>query len=207
MAPTLTRTAPEIAKATAGQEPTLSRTLARAFYDDPVSIYLWPDPASRLAKLNRFFLEIALPETMPHGQTYANAETTGAALWVPPGDHPKPGLLDQLRQLRTIASLFGRDTRRALRALSWQEDQHPHEPHHYYLWLLGVNPEHQGQGIGSALLQPVLDRADDEGVPAYVEATSERNRALYGRHGFEDVKTVYWPDGGPPLFLMWREPR
>ena len=55
-------------------------------------------------------------------------------------------------------------------------------------------------------MRTVLDRADDEGMPAYLEATSERNRALYLRHGFEDLEKVHWPGGGPPLWLMWREP-
>ena len=82
---------------------------------------------------------------------------------------------------------------------------HPHEPHHY-LGILGVSPELQGRGIGSALMQPVLERCDRDGMPAYLEATTPRNRALYERHGFRVVLQVRWPDGGPPLWPMWRDP-
>ncbi len=70
-----------------------------------------------------------------------------------------------------------------------------------------MQPDDQGRGIGSALLRPVLTRCDREGVPAYLEASSERNRALYARHGFEVVERIELPGGGPPMWRMWREPQ
>ena len=76
----------------------------------------------------------------------------------------------------------------------------------YFLNLLAVLPERQGQGLGSALLAHTLDRCDREGVPAYLDATSEDNRRLYERHGFE-AGAPYAPAGGPPLYPMWRDPR
>jgi hypothetical protein len=70
---------------------------------------------------------------------------------------------------------------------------------------------HHGQafalGFGAALLRPMLERCDADGVPAYLEATSPRNRALYERHGFEVTEELKLPAGGPPIWLMWREPR
>jgi ribosomal protein S18 acetylase RimI-like enzyme len=75
-----------------------------------------------------------------------------------------------------------------------------------HLWFLGVDPRAQGQGLGSALLPSTLTRCDATGVPAYLEATSEHNRRLYARHGFEVVGELS-ADGSPSLWLMWREPR
>jgi ribosomal protein S18 acetylase RimI-like enzyme len=92
-----------------------------------------------------------------------------------------------------------------MRGFEFQDKLHPHEPH-YYLSIVAVAPEHQGRGIGSALIRPILERCDRDGVPAYLEATTERNRALYERHGFRVSEEVRWPDDGPPLWLMWREP-
>ena len=86
------------------------------------------------------------------------------------------------------------------------ERNHPFEPDHLHLALLGVVPDHQGTGIGSALLRSVLDRADREGTPAYLEATSDRNRALYERHGFVALRQLQVLDC-PPLTAMWREPQ
>jgi len=93
-----------------------------------------------------------------------------------------------------------------LRLLNLVEGMHPHEPH-WYLATLGTAVELQGQGVGSALMQPVLEHCDAEGLPAYLESSKERNVPFYRRHGFEVVKEVPLPGGGPKLWTMWREPR
>lgn len=83
--------------------------------------------------------------------------------------------------------------------------RHPHDREHLYLPFLGV--AEPGRGIGSALLTSRLSRADAEGLPAYLEASSPRSVPLYRRHGFEFLgEPVTLPDG-PRLWPMWREPR
>ena len=84
---------------------------------------------------------------------------------------------------------------------------HPHDRAHEYLLMIGVSPERQGEGIGEALMRGVLERCDREGIPAYLEASSERSRGLYERLGFTFMgRTVDLPEG-PPMWPMWREPR
>jgi ribosomal protein S18 acetylase RimI-like enzyme len=85
------------------------------------------------------------------------------------------------------------------------ERHHPVLPH-YYLSVIGTDPDQQGGGIGSALLAPVLSRCDSEGVAAYLESSKESNVGFYARHGFTVTDKVELPDG-PPLWFMWREPR
>ena len=70
---------------------------------------------------------------------------------------------------------------------------------------MGVEPESQARGIGSALMAPTLEQCDREDVWAYLDPTSERNRRLYERHGFE-ATGEFAPEGRPPLYPMWREP-
>jgi GNAT superfamily N-acetyltransferase len=178
------RTTP-VGKADEEAIPRLARTLARAFEDDPAGRHFFPDDRTRLAGLERMFAELALPRMLPHHESYAAAGLAGGALWLPPG--------------QTVAGPV--ETPRAFASM---EEHRPHAPH-YFLWLHGVDPDRQSEGIGSALMRPVLERADAEGVPAYLEATSTRNRALYERHGFELLRERRWP-GGPPLYPMWREP-
>jgi len=72
--------------------------------------------------------------------------------------------------------------------------------------VLGTDPQHQGKGIGSALLAPVLAKCDAEGIPAYLESSKERNIPFYRRHGFE-VTTELNLKNGPSLWPMWRDPR
>ena len=85
------------------------------------------------------------------------------------------------------------------------EAHHPHGAH-WYLPLIGVDPARQGHGYGSALLRHALARCDRDGVPAYLEATGPRNRALYERHGFAAVGTIR-AGAWPPIWPMVRRPR
>jgi ribosomal protein S18 acetylase RimI-like enzyme len=75
-----------------------------------------------------------------------------------------------------------------------------------YLSVLGTDPAAQGRGIGSALLAPVLRQCDEDGVPAYLESSKERNVAFYARHGFRVREELALPRG-PQMWLMWRDPR
>jgi GNAT superfamily N-acetyltransferase len=131
------------------------------------------------------------------------AEAARPALWLPPGGHPF-GLADQLRVLPAQLRVFGRHLRRAIGAQRAVERHHPREPH-WYLDYIAVAPGGQGRGAGSALLAPMLERCDREGVPAYLESSKERNLAFYARHGFRVAREIELPDG-PPIWLMWRDP-
>lgn len=89
-------------------------------------------------------------------------------------------------------------------ALGKMEKVHPSEPH-WYLAVLGTDPQYQGKGVGSALMAPVLQKCDAEGVPAYLESSKESNVPFYQRHGFE-VKGEVNVKNGPTLWPMWRDP-
>jgi GNAT superfamily N-acetyltransferase len=195
----------QVRTATKADVPRLARTLALAVHDDPAGRWYFPHDASRLRRLERMFRLLFLPKlAVPHGATYTTDGWTGGALWLPPVvEEASP--IENLRLLPTMARIWGLGLPHAMRGFEFQEKLHPHEPH-YYLNILGVAPEHQGRGIGSALIRPILERCDRDGLPAYLEATTERNRALYERHGFRVAQEVRWPNDGPPLWLMWREP-
>lgn len=194
-----------VRKVTRDDVPTISKAMARAFFDDPVvGDWCLSDESRRMRRLERVFDLWLRRLYLPHDECYTTDGLVGGALWLPPGTW-KLGMLAQLRLIAQTSLATGRATRRIVQVLSFLEARHPHDPH-YYLQFLGVDPEWQSQGIGSALLEPVLERCDDEGVPAYLEASSERSRALYERHGFAVVEEVRLPGGGPPAWRMWREP-
>ncbi|MEF2552543.1 GNAT family N-acetyltransferase [Aurantimonas sp. A2-1-M11] len=92
-----------------------------------------------------------------------------------------------------------------LDGLEVQAALHPHEPH-WYLPFIGVRAAAQGRGIGATLLAHGLARADRDGLPAYLEATSRRSVPLYRRFGFETIGVVESP-GYPEIFAMWRPAR
>jgi GNAT superfamily N-acetyltransferase len=193
-----------IRKASAEDVPRLAQALARAFYDDPVFRWLVPDDSERMRRSERGFAFYMHKIYMPHDECYATEGGIGGALWLPPNTwHLGP--LAQLRLAPGMIAALGARLPQTLRAISTIESNHPRKPH-YYLAFVGVEPDSQGKGIGSALLEPVLDRCDREGTPAYLEASSPRNRACYLRHGFEVTEEFRFPKDGPPSWRMWREP-
>jgi ribosomal protein S18 acetylase RimI-like enzyme len=197
---------PVVRRARADEAPALAHTLADAFYDDPVGRWFVPSDRTRRARLERFFRLLSLEAlALPHGVVHTTPDIAGACLWVPSAAL-ETSTLDDLRMLPTVARIAGpRNLARVLRGMAAMDAVHPHEPH-WYLPQVGVAVASQGQGIGGALMRPMLERLDAEGMPAYLEATTERNRALYERHGFEAYDVMHLPDGGPQMVLMWREP-
>jgi GNAT superfamily N-acetyltransferase len=190
---------PHLRKATAGDVGQLARTLADAFYDDPVFGWLLPDDRSRRARLRRFYTIELRCVGLGSGRIWTPSELTGAAISAPPGAWRLP-LSAMLRQ----GSLFGIHLPRATRLLGAIEWRHPRTPHYYFAHI-GVAPVAQGKGLGRRLMRPTLDRCDREGLPAYLEASSERNAALYERLGFEPIRELR-VGGSPPLRLMLRPP-
>lgn len=192
-----------------GDREAVVRLLDQAFQDDPVSGWVFPDPAHRRATHHRLmaaFTDIVLAE----GRVDLAEDGSACALWldVPAGDHeggdPDPGDDDGPAQLRAAVDpdnerveLIGRLT----------ADAHPSGRAHAYLWMIGVSPDRQGEGLGSALIESVLDRCDRENLAAYLEASNARSRALYERLGFVVTDAPLDLPDGPRMWPMWREPR
>jgi len=178
--------------------------LARAFVTDPVIAAFIREGPDRAARLVRYFeLECRLGFA-GYGEIWLDDESLGAAIWRRPNGYPEP-LRAQLGTLPHYLRLFPREFLRASRAMNTAARVHPREPH-WYLFAIGVVPEATGQGRGSALLEPVLERCDSEGVPAYLEASTVDNARLYARLGFEPRHDLeLFP--GVRVRPMWREPR
>jgi GNAT superfamily N-acetyltransferase len=196
--------APNVRQATPSDVAPLSAALARSFEDDPV--LSWIFPADRhVDRLRRYFAMYLAKVSLRHGITYTTDDRAGGAIWLPPG-HWELSTWDMVRTLPSSVAALGRKLPFALRTLVHVERRHPKAPH-YYLATLGTDPPHQGKGVGGALLQPMLDRCDTEGLPAYLESSKERNIPFYARHGFTVTDELDLPGGGPRIWLMWRAPR
>jgi GNAT superfamily N-acetyltransferase len=184
-----------------------SHAMARAFDDDPWFRWLLPDPPRRYRALRRFFAA-TVTDCRAHGRVDI-AEDDGllvaAAAWLPPKAYP-PSAARQARQtLAVVASVPAFPTRAAIgmRVLTLLQKKHPKEEH-WYLALLGTDPSRWRRGIGSRLLEPVLARADGDGLPCYLETQAERNLAFYGKHGFDVTEELRVPGCPLPLWTMWR---
>jgi ribosomal protein S18 acetylase RimI-like enzyme len=180
----------------------LAGVLARAFSDDPVMRWVFPHDSTRVA-WNRRFFRFRLRSLLRQEEVWTTDDTAGAALWAAPERWRLSGR--ETLGLARFVPATGRRTAGLLRGLSLVEAHHPETPH-WYLAVLGTEPKRQGEGIGSRLLEPVLDACDADEVPAYLESSKESNIAFYARHGFRVTDELRLP-GGPPVWPMWRDPR
>jgi GNAT superfamily N-acetyltransferase len=147
------------------------------------------------------FFEVVTEAYLLHGEPYTDEEVAGAALWARPGTDPVGADAGYAERLEAIV---GDDAPRMFELIELLEGHAPRDAH-YHLQFLAVLPQRQGAGVGGRLMAPVLARCDRDAVPAYLEATSKRNRALYERHGFRTTGELPLRDG-PSLWTMWRDP-
>ena len=193
--------ASSVREAGVGDVAQVSRALADALADDPIFQWLFPG-RRRDTRLRRLFATELSHYVFPAGRVLTTDDFRGANVELPPGEWkmtmPLSGAIGLVR-------VFGIRLLRASRTEVFLERNHLQEPH-YYIRTLGVVTRFQGRGLGTALLRPTLDRCDREGVPAYLEASSERSAALYERLGFVHLGELRIPDGGPPFWPMRRPP-
>jgi len=184
--------------------PRVAAALAEAFYDDPQFVWIVPDDRRRLEILKPGFEMWLRRIWFAQEECYTTDGVVGAAIWERPGEWKTP-ILKQLTMAPAMTRIFRRYLPRIMRAIAAVESNHPKELH-YYLPFVGVVADWQGRGIGAALIRPILERCDRESMPAYLEASAPRNRALYERHGFAVTEEFHLAKDSPPIWRMWRPP-
>ena len=195
----------EVKEGAADEIAGIAEALVSAFSDDPVMLHIFQKEKGRDKRMRALFVSEA-KRSLEKGalHTTSQGSAQGGAIWMGPNNW-RTGGLELLGQIPLLFAMGLSCTPRALGVLGQMEKIHPDEPH-WYLAVLGTAKAHQGKGVGSALISPVLEKCDADGVPAYLESSKESNIPFYERHGFKvtgEVKTK----NGPSLWPMWREPR
>src|SRR5262245_49634336 len=175
-------------------------TLTTAFANDAVTRWFMPDAHLYLTYWPRLTQLIA-GEAFTSGTADEIADHAGVALWLAPGVSSDDDAIGALAA-EAIPEAEQEDVFAFMLQIA---EYHPKDPH-WYLALLGVDPTKQSRGHGSALLAYALDRCDRDGLPAYLEASSPRNKALYERHGFVEVGVIQ-AGTSPPMWPMLRPAR
>lgn len=180
----------------------VAEILADAFFDDPVSSWIFEDRDARPSQLLHWW-RWRLDHLPGHGMVLTSDDACAAAQWFGP-DPVDDGAMAGFPAM--LAELLGADeAARKLRGLSVIAQAHPHHERHWYLATLGTRRAHQGQGRARPVVMPVLARADAEGIGTYLESSNVRNVPFYERLGFVATGIVRIPDG-PSLTSMWRAP-
>lgn len=201
----------EIRRVTRNQMSEAGKVIAESLLVEPGFVSVIPDAGKRLKVLTPLMTG-ALRHAVRLDSGYAavsDCRVLGVAVWLPPGTHPS-GLIDNLRMLPSLRGMIHIGLSKARDMATTEKNAEAHFPDEpvWYLQALGVSPEAQGQGIGTRLIQPVLDRADVQGDSCYLETGTERNVRFYERFGFEireaDVRLAPY---GPTHWTMIRRPQ
>ncbi|MEV0260730.1 GNAT family N-acetyltransferase [Streptomyces sp. NPDC050617] len=188
--------------ATGEDVPAAVRTLTRAFADYVYTrhVVAADDHESRVGRIDELFLSRI---GLAYGRVWVADECRAVAAWTTPEQDPSPGFAEIGPRIAELAGDRAAAYEAAEAALA------PHRPTEpvWFLATVGVDPDAQGRGLGSAVLRPGLRAAEEAGHPAFLETASERNVRFYERLGFTVTAEVPLPDGGPRTWCMRREAR
>jgi ribosomal protein S18 acetylase RimI-like enzyme len=181
--------------------------LTDAFTTDPIFAYLSDRPEKERRELIKWFVKVALDYSYEYGQIYTTKNLDGVAIWIPPGKFPLNDF--RLLMLGGYALPFKINFNRLLEFIYLfleAEKQHKQnvDRQHWYLLMLGVASDRQNQGIGSLLLQSVLERADREGLSCYLETTTQKAIRFYQKYGFEIISEIKLLHNNLQIFTMKR---
>jgi ribosomal protein S18 acetylase RimI-like enzyme len=180
----------------------VGQLLGVAFQQDPISTWLFPDAARRREVQKKFFQAFATLALDSGGVIYLTDDQIATTVWFDSeADGDEDDFMARFDMLTPAESeTFGQ-------LAGWMADNHPTRGAHMHLQFIGVHPDYQRSGIGGTLLRHNLALLDEQGTPAYLEASSTLSPPLYQRKGFEHIGTPFGPEPGPKLYPMWREPK
>ena len=180
-------------------------TVARAFaWHEPWGAWALPDERTREDRLRGMVANDIRERFLPLGRA-STIDGLSVSLWCPPASSPNAAAFGPRRD-DDAYELFGsqldalREADALLRTLIPAGD-------HWYLDTLATEPERMRQGLGGRLLDYDLEWLDEIGGTAALDTHGPDNVGFYQRHGFELVASSEVPHGGPPLFVMLRNPR
>jgi ribosomal protein S18 acetylase RimI-like enzyme len=175
-------------------------TITMAFSNDPVTRWVFRDANLYLTYWPRIVKAVG-GAAFAKGTADSIDDCGGVALWLPPGVGPDEETMGALAAEAVPAA----DQEEVFGFMSQMGEFHPAKSH-WYLPLIGVDVTKQGRGYGSVLLRHAVERCDRDRLPAYLEATSQLNKPLYQRHGFEEIGVIQ-EGSSPPMWPMQRMPR
>ncbi len=183
--------------------------LTRAFWDDSLCVYFFPNEEER-KKLLPVFFKFRLKQALQNGEVYATSSgLEGVAIW----QHSNTVDSSYWKNLRAGGFGFYRTMGRNLVNRMMKMDQFTSQRRAKYavtpymhLGPVAVDPELQGQGYSSKLIRPMLERLDRQELPCYLEAQSESNVSIYEHYGFEVLAKGNVPIADIPHWDMMRFP-
>lgn len=179
----------------------LAVTATRAFAEDPVMRWLYPDDTEYEASAPSAFHYVA-SRCLYYGSAWCTDDAVATALWFPPG---RPEIPDGA--VERTGGEISEELMAKFQLLRDAMDIHTPSEDHWYLHVLATHPDWQRQGLGGALMNAVFVDSDAAGIPAYLETERPELVAYYRHHGFEVRSEWDVGDDGPHMWGMLRPPQ
>jgi ribosomal protein S18 acetylase RimI-like enzyme len=179
--------------------------LTAAFADYPLVQELFPQGRRRAGALS-WYADYALRYCSAHGEIFTAGALDAVAACLR-ADHgfTRRGLIAAgllLGPVRMGPAAFRRLMRNDAFLAEIRRRNAPQNS--WYLWMVGVAPAAQRQGVGGGLIRQVLKAADAEGAGCYLDTHRLDNVRFYRALGFEVVSEGRVPASGLPYWAMAR---
>lgn len=186
-----------------------SKVAARAFQDDLIDSYFFPNPERRNEILPAFY-EYRLKSAVRYGMVYATSPSMeGIAAWVH-SDICELSLWQLMRSggFTLFRKLGYKVTSKMMPVKDYVTSMKTKNAGEKYLHLeiLAVEPKFQGMGYAKKLLEPMFELLDSEALPCFLETVTEKNVLFYQHFGFEVVEEGIIPGTEISLWNMLRKP-
>jgi len=187
---------------------TAGEVLGRALYNDPISLYIFPNDEERKEKL-KYVFRVTTCIGVRYGEVYATSPNLeGIAIWMPyKRFKEKFSWVLRCGGLSMGIKLGLEAAKRSNPIRKFIEKVHVEiiSDKHWYLNELGVDPLFQGKGYGSSLMRYMLKKIDEQGLPVYLETSLEKNVKYYEKFGFKLIKEALIPETDVNLWFLLRD--
>ena len=157
--------------------------LVQSFDDNQSVNYIVKQDDKRIQRI-RVLMDYSFEICSLFGAIYLSNDKKACALIVFP-DQKRTTLKSILLDLKLILFCVGLSgIKKALSRESLIKKIQPKEKM-YYIWFIGTDKSNQHSGIGSKLLQEIIEDAGSKKLPIYLETSTLKNLPWYERFGFE----------------------
>jgi ribosomal protein S18 acetylase RimI-like enzyme len=187
------------------------KVAGRAFQDDPIMVFTYPDEEEREQKAEYGFYML-YNYGIKHGLAYSTSKNLeGSTIWFPP-DKVYPSTWAMMRYggfytMRKVG-LKLKAMKKTMTIFKYEEKKHkelaPFD--HWYFQNIAVEPEEQGKGYGGLLISTMLKTIEGDNLPVYLETNTEKAMSIYQKYGFEILEYSIIPETPVPLWCMLRNP-
>jgi len=184
-----------------------AQVFSRAFIDDPLIKWFFPEMSSR-EQLSLSYFRFRIMYGLLYGEVYATSHNLeGLAVWIP-SKNTKMTNLKMMRSggFRLMKNLGFELIGKLISVSNFVSNIHHRLVNypHWHLSPMGVAPEYQGKGYGSILMRSMLKKLDEENLPCFLETQNKENVEIYQHYGFEVIDLTSIPNSDLKHWSMLR---